>query len=55
MKTPKKVEFEFVEWLLAYETEPEDDEMKWKIITETHIYKLMTSKQAYKFWKKHIK
>jgi hypothetical protein len=51
MKTPKKVEWEFVIWLKDFcELEFIGINYRWKVMTETHIYELMSTKKAYKFW-----
>ena len=36
------------------ETGIENDEIKWKVHTETHIFELMNIEKAFDFWRKMI-
>jgi hypothetical protein len=47
MKTPEKVEWGFVNWLKSNcEIDIKNGTFKWKVMTETHIYKLMSTKKS---------
>lgn len=45
----------FVEWLKDFcETGIENDEIQWKVMTETHIYDLMSTDRAFEYWLKNV-
>lgn len=57
-KRTKTKMFEFMEWIQTYAEiyyDKEKMEVFWKVEVETHVFDIMSIRQAYKYWKNNVK